>query len=118
MGPTYPGMPPCWEKPGCLQCWLFTECYCGKPIASHKNKGIVKVHPENRRQARVAAEKLSQDQLANIFRQNRDWTREDKLWPIPEKEGCDTLYTGVKFACENCWNLPFCKEKAAKRNDD
>ncbi len=115
MGPLTGCEPPCWERPGCLHCWLFTECYCGKPISSHKDRKHTKVHPENREQAVRAAFPLALSQIVGIFKQERDWTYEDKLWPVPEKEGCDTLYSGVKFICEDCWNLPFCKEKRAKR---
>ena len=29
--------------------------------------------------------------------------------------GCDTLYDGVRFVCDDCWNLPDCKNESAKR---
>ena len=118
MGPLTGCEPPCWERPGCLHCWLFTECYCGKQIFTHMNRGEygpVETHPTNRQHARVAATKLTRSQLIGIFNQERDWTYEDKLWPIPEKEKCDTLYSGVEFVCEDCWNLSDCKNRSAKR---
>ncbi len=118
MGPLTGCEPPCWERPGCLHCWLFTECYCGKQIPTHKNRGEpgpTRTHPVNRQHAVAAAAGLTRSQLIGIFKQERDWTHEDKLWPIPEKEGCDTLYSGVEFVCEDCWNLSYCKNRSAKR---
>ena len=86
MGPTYPGMPPCWERPGCLSCWLFCECYNGKLSDGRR------CHPENKRRARQAARALTKFQLRAVLEQERCWTYEDRLWPVPSEEEAEEMY--------------------------
>ena len=86
MGPTYPGMPPCWERPGCLHCWLFKDCWHGR------FKDGRRCHPENYRRAQMAGRTITKYQLKAALEQERPWTKELRVWPVPSAEEAEMIY--------------------------